>query len=95
MARGSGVNHTATGNTEERSVTSSNIKGKDTMTNTDKKQWSTPRLRIFARTRSEENVLVACKFATSGSGYTHIFNGCWYEFVRLTDCSACQQSGKS
>ena len=31
------------------------------MTSTDKKEWSTPRLRVFVRTRTEERILAGCK----------------------------------
>jgi hypothetical protein len=37
------------------------------MTDSDKKQWSTPKLRVFARTRAEERVLYACK----NNGFLH------------------------
>ena len=37
------------------------------MTDTVKKQLSTPKLRIFVRTRAEERVLSGCKLIEAGS----------------------------
>lgn len=34
------------------------------MTSTDKKEWSTPRLRVFVRTRTEETLLLGCKISS-------------------------------
>jgi hypothetical protein len=45
---------------DERTVIAGQIKEEETMTNTEKR-WSTPRLRIFGRTRTQERVLSACK----------------------------------
>jgi hypothetical protein len=44
------------------------------MTNTDKKQWSTPKLRIFVRTRAEEMVLQTCKQYALGNRYSSTKN---------------------
>jgi hypothetical protein len=46
---------------EERTVKASKAEKEDTMANTDKKRWSTPKLRVFVRTRMEERVLSNCK----------------------------------
>jgi len=43
-------------------------KEKDTMTNTNKIKWRTPKLRILLKTRAEEGVLAACKTLSSGTG---------------------------
>jgi len=37
------------------------------MANTDMKRWSTPRLRVFVRTNTEETVLVTCKTPPPGT----------------------------
>jgi len=44
---------------------------------TEKKEWSTPALRIFTRSRAEEHVLTGCKGgSTTGPGYSGcIHNG--------------------
>jgi hypothetical protein len=46
------------------------------MVNADKKRWSTPRLRIFVRTRAEERVLTGCKVSTSTTDPWHKERGC-------------------
>lgn len=42
---------------------------------TEKKEWNTPALRIFTRSRAEEHVLTACKgdsvFGPQNSGCVH------------------------
>jgi hypothetical protein len=68
------------------------------MTDSDKKQWSTPRLRIFVRTRAEERVLAACKTLTqSGSPEAHN-TSCWYEKLpkgpTLNFCAGCSTLGQ-
>jgi hypothetical protein len=45
------------------------------MINTDKKKWSTPRLRVFVRTEAGERILAGCKTA-SGSGFGTSKNVC-------------------
>jgi hypothetical protein len=42
---------------------------------TDKKEWSTPKLRVFTRTTAEEMVLAGCKRST-GSGPGVVFGNC-------------------
>jgi hypothetical protein len=64
------------------------------MTDSDKKQWSTPRLRIFARSRAEEAVLIACKRDNpdGGSGYNQFFAGCfWNSGLMRAGCAECSQ----
>jgi hypothetical protein len=39
------------------------------MTSTEKKGWSTPKLRVFVRSRTEERVLENCKTATFPGTY--------------------------
>lgn len=46
-------------------------KEKDIMTCADKKKWTTPKLRIFARTGTEERVLAACKGNGQSAQYTN------------------------
>jgi hypothetical protein len=55
------------------------------MTNTDKKEWSTPRLRIFARTRTEEMVLDTCK----GNGQHPTSNNEFWGCMRTTSTASC------
>ena len=57
-----------TRNVEERSVTASLTKERENMNDTDKKRWSTPKLRIFARMKAEERVLDGCKLVTTRHG---------------------------
>ena len=45
-------------------MTTSKAEDRDVMSNTDKRKWSTPRLRIFVRTKMEERVLANCKHGT-------------------------------
>jgi len=40
------------------------------MANADKKRWTTPRLRIFVRTKTEESVLANCKLPGLSGVYT-------------------------
>lgn len=40
------------------------------MIRAEKKVWSTPRLRVFIRTKTEENVLGGCKLAGLSGVYT-------------------------
>jgi hypothetical protein len=58
----------ATGDAEEPGVTTDEIGESDTLSNADKKKWSTPRLRIFARTRTEERILANCKTLSQWGG---------------------------
>lgn len=37
------------------------------MANTDRKKWSTPKLRVFVRTKAEERVLWQCKESSGPS----------------------------
>jgi hypothetical protein len=53
-----------TGRTDERDI------------DTDRKKWSTPRLRVFARTAPEEMVLYGCKLLTTSSGANNLNNRC-------------------
>ena len=43
------------------------------MTAAEKKTWSTPKLRVFVRTRMEERVLQGCKgdYLTPGDDFKH------------------------
>ena len=60
------------------------------MTDSDKKQWSAPRLRIFVRTRAEENVLAACKHVADHKGAQTSNNYCIsLVSMRLDVCGAC------
>ena len=75
-----------TRNAEERSVTTGKTKERDAMTNTDKKKWSTPRLRIFVKTSTEERVLWLCKMDASGAGFGLHHNGCYSYCPDHTRC---------
>jgi hypothetical protein len=41
-----------------------------------KKKWSTPKLRVFVRTRRDERVLANCKQRASGVGPNATDNAC-------------------
>ncbi|MBM3332799.1 hypothetical protein FJY68_13295 [candidate division WOR-3 bacterium] len=57
------------------------------MSNSDKKRWSTPQLRVFARTRAEEMVLAACKgVSIKGSPYD-TYNGCFKDSGLAAPCA--------
>lgn len=58
-------------------MTTGQTKERDTMTNTDKKQWSTPRLRILVRSRAEERVLGGCKGDIIQGDPFETWNGCY------------------
>jgi hypothetical protein len=45
------------------------------MEGTDRKRWSTPRLKILVRLRTEEGVLTGCKYVT-GTGPGVVFGDC-------------------
>jgi len=47
------------------------------MISAEKKVWSTPKLRILVRLRTEERVLWLCKMDASGSGFGLHHNGCY------------------
>jgi len=67
------------------------------MTDSDKKQWSTPRLRIFVRTRAEEAVLHTCKLVFPGNkvpGTTNTACVSLYSLM-LNDCGACSSTDAS
>ncbi len=58
------------------------------MTRTEKKSWTTPKLKILVRTRPEENVLAACKATKTGTGDhgpLHTNSGCY----QTTICVLC------
>ena len=48
------------------------------MANADKKRWTTPKLRIFVRTGTEERVLAGCKNTTLRTGNAGINATCRY-----------------
>jgi hypothetical protein len=35
------------------------------MTNADRKKWTTPKLRVYVKSRAEERVLIGCKMSIS------------------------------
>ena len=59
------------------------------MSSVDKKVWSTPKLRVFVRTRSEEKVLAGCKHAPpgGGGGLEHNAAGCNYNASQCPQCN--------
>ena len=67
------------------------------MTDSDKKQWSAPRLRIFVRTRAEEMVLITCKhFDTGNRGSSTKNFYCMSALsLRLDVCGACSATAPS
>jgi hypothetical protein len=46
------------------------------MTNNDKKEWTTPKLRVFVRSKAEERVLAGCKLTPLVSGPKPQYNLC-------------------
>ena len=56
------------------------------MADTDKKKWTTPKLTVFTKTRTEESVLWVCKMETSGSGFGVHYHGCYSNCSELTRC---------
>ena len=62
---------------------------KGTMSNTDKKKWSTPRLRVFVKTRTEESVLTVCKMYGSGNNGSGTYHShCGYSSPCTLICSS-------
>ena len=57
-------------------MTTSLTKERENMNDTDKKKWSTPKLRIFTRTTAEERVLAGCKLLIQSSGRNNLHNRC-------------------
>jgi len=57
------------------------------MTITDKKEWSTPRLRVFVRTRTEERILAGCK-TTAISGASAVVALCTNLTGAKSKCAA-------
>jgi len=56
------------------------------MTNTNKKEWSTPKLRVFVRSRMEERVLENCKHSYPSSGSLNRDRMCWYSTSCFDRC---------
>jgi len=56
------------------------------MADVKKKIWSTPRLRVFVRTKAEERVLNGCKNSTIHTGTNVINSGCRYWTGFCVDC---------
>ena len=56
---------------------------------TDKKEWRTPRLRVFVRTRPEETILTSCKGNLATISHDWRNNRCqmWTIFC-VTGCNA-------
>jgi hypothetical protein len=52
----------------------------------DKKKWSTPKLRVFVRTRAEEAILAACKDDFAPVGHP----GTTYDHCRLASYTFCK-----
>ena len=77
---------------QERIAISSQTRKEDTVTNTDKKKWSTPKLRIFVRTRTEESVLEACKVKHQPTGPNQIDNNCSLTPPNCPNCSELKAS---
>jgi len=65
------------------------------MANTSKKKWSTPRLRIFVRTRAEERVLAGCKVPGMYQGPNNSHVMCWVIVTTLADCDPCSSNSES
>jgi hypothetical protein len=57
------------------------------MSGGDKKKWSTPKLRVFVRTRADERVLGTCKRKTTVGPNSEPNSNCWQ--------AACQGIGQS
>ena len=66
----------------------------DAMASTDRKKWSTPKLRVFVRTRTEEVVLEGCK-RTTGSGPGVVFGDCRLRPSQFYCSSACDSAIQS
>ncbi len=53
---------------------------------TGKRKWSTPKLRVFVRSRMGEGVLLVCRTANQGGWGTH-YGGCYQTGCQVR-CSA-------
>lgn len=77
-------------------MTTGQTKERETMTNADKKKWSTPRLRVFARTRAEERVLAGCKTKYITGDPLNSWAGCYKTgFVDAPCAIACATNSGS
>jgi hypothetical protein len=57
------------------------------MINAGKKQWSTPKLRIFVKTMAGEAVLYTCKYKHIPTGPNQINNNCSVTPPACPNCS--------
>ncbi len=59
------------------------------MTRLQKKEWSTPKLRIFARTKTEETVLWLCKHEVGSlTGPLYRNSTCYFNTVCSSRCES-------
>lgn len=62
------------------------------MVDIEKKAWSTPRLRVFVRTRTEEKVLENCKFGGNNQGSLGYDSKCLFSRWCINPCSSAASS---
>jgi len=66
----------ATRDAEQHSTKIDEVNAEDDVSDTKSKQWCTPKLRVFVRTKAEEMVLNGCKLLTTSSGPGNLKDRC-------------------